>query len=277
MDGKTVRGAVRADGTQVQLSAAMNTAGPVPAQREAEAKGNEIRVFQPLPTPLDPAGTVVTLDAPHTRHIHARFPAEEKNAHVIAPIKGNHPTSHHTHKRLPRRDIPMQQRTRATAHGPDEIRRVKTRTAIRGIDFPHTSRAIQIARRRRTATTGQNSIERVHAVTSLTVRQAEPAEIAQHVREHRGIENKIHHARDMTHGEDASRVPTDTAPHAMATLRNLATGALRLTDHRNIAAGLRRHAPDARDAHRTLTTLDITCSNRTLRENDTALASSRGW
>ncbi|MEV8099762.1 hypothetical protein [Kitasatospora sp. NPDC085879] len=78
----------------------------------------------------------------------------------------------------------------------------------------------------------------------------------------------------MTHGEDASRVPTDTAPRAMATLRNLATGALRLTDHRNIAAGLRRHA---RDAHRTLTTLDITRSNRTLRENDTALASSRGW
>ncbi|MEV8099759.1 hypothetical protein [Kitasatospora sp. NPDC085879] len=42
-----MHGAVRADGTQVQLSAAMNTAGLVPAQREVEAKGSQIRVFQP--------------------------------------------------------------------------------------------------------------------------------------------------------------------------------------------------------------------------------------
>jgi hypothetical protein len=186
VDGKTVRGAVRADGTQVQLLAAMNTAGLVPAQREAEAKGSEIRVFQPLLAPLDPAGTVVTFDAPHTRHIHAGFLAEEKNAHFIAPIKGNHPTSHHTPKRLPWHDVPLQQHTRATAHGRDEIRRVKTCTVIRGIDFPHASQAIQIVRRRRTVTTGQISIERVYAVTSLTVRQAEPAETAQHVREHWG-------------------------------------------------------------------------------------------
>ncbi len=35
------------------------------------------------------------------------------------------------------------------------------------------------------------------------------------------------------------------APRAMAALRNLAIGALRLTGHSNIAAGLRHHARDA--------------------------------
>ncbi|MET9656044.1 hypothetical protein [Streptomyces sp. NPDC006510] len=55
--------------------------------------------------------------------------------------------------------------------------------------------------------------------------------------------------RDTTYAEDASRA------RAMATLRNLAIGALRLTGHDNIAAGIRHHA---RDAARPLTTLGIT-------------------
>ncbi|WP_329561100.1 hypothetical protein [Kitasatospora sp. NBC_01266] len=75
------------------------------------------------------------------------------------------------------------------------------------------------------------------------------------MRDRWGIENKIHHVRDTVYAEDAPRVRTGTAPRAMATLRNLAIGALRLTGHDNIAAGLRHHA---RDASRPLATLDIT-------------------
>jgi hypothetical protein len=95
----------------------------------------------------------------------------------------------------------------------------------------------------------------VYAVTSLAAHQADAAEIARRVRGHWGIENKLHHVRDTTFAEDASRVRTGTAPRAMATLRNLAIGALRLTGCDNIAAGLRRHS---RDATRPLTTLGIT-------------------
>ncbi|MFI8816753.1 MULTISPECIES: hypothetical protein [unclassified Streptomyces] len=62
MDGKTVRGARRPDGPQVHLLSAMNKAGPVLAQREADAKSNEITAIQPLPAPLEPAGCVVTLE-----------------------------------------------------------------------------------------------------------------------------------------------------------------------------------------------------------------------
>ncbi|MEU9046144.1 MULTISPECIES: hypothetical protein [unclassified Kitasatospora] len=60
--------------------------------------------------------------------------------------------------------------------------------------------------------------------------------------------------RDTAYAEDPSRVRTGTAPRAMATLRNLAIGALRLTGHDNIAAGIRHHA---RDAARPITTLGI--------------------
>jgi hypothetical protein len=69
-----------------------------------------------------------------------------------------------------------------------------------------------------------------------------------------GIE-ALHHIRDTTFAEDASRVRTGTAPRAMASLRNLAIGVLHAHGHRNLAAARRRNA---RDATRVLPLLGIT-------------------
>ncbi|WP_179199848.1 ISAs1 family transposase [Streptomyces sp. NRRL B-24572] len=146
VDGKTVRGAHRADGTQVHLLAAMTGAGLVAAQREVSAKTNEITVFRPMLADLDLADTVVTFDALHSRTAHARFPVEEKKAHYIAVIKGNQSLLHHHLKQLPWREVPLLDKTRATEHGRDEIHRVKTCTVTRGLDFPHAAQAV---RRRR--------------------------------------------------------------------------------------------------------------------------------
>ncbi|WP_280686062.1 ISAs1 family transposase [Kitasatospora sp. MAA19] len=254
VDGKTVRGAQRADGTQVHILAAMNSQGLVLAQREVDVKSNEITAFRPLLAPLDLADGVVTFDAMHTQVEHARFLVEDRHAHYIALVKGNHPTLHAQLKSLPWKNVPLMDKTRATSHGRDEIRRMKAATVTR-LPFPHAEQAVQIIRRRRLVRTGKVTIERLYAVTSLTMQQATVPEIARRVREHRGIENKVHYVRDVTFAEDASRVRTGNAPRAMATLRNLAIGALRLTGCDNIAAGLRHHA---RDTNRPLTTLGIT-------------------
>ena len=84
----------------------------------------------------------------------------------------------------------------------------------------------------------------VDAGTRLTAAQASPARLADWVRGHWGIE-ALHHVRDTTFAEDASQVRTGNAPRAMASLRNLAIGILRLHGHRNIATALRRNALDA--------------------------------
>ncbi len=233
----------------------MTGTGLVAAQREVGSKTNEITVFKPMLAGLDLTDTVVTFDALHSQTGHARFLVEEKKAHYIAVIKGNQPLLHQRLKRLPWREVPLLDKTRATQHGRDEIRRVKTCTVTRGLGFPHAAQAVQIVRRRRTVTTGKVTLEHVYAVTDLAAEQADAPEIAHRVREHWGIENKIHHVRDTTFAEDASRVRTGTAPRSMAALRNLAIGALRLTGCDNIAAGLRRHG---RDATRPLATLGIT-------------------
>ncbi|MEU2730612.1 ISAs1 family transposase [Streptomyces griseoviridis] len=228
----------------------------VTARREVDGKTNEITVFRSMLAGLDLTDTVVTFDALHSQTAHARFLVEDKNAHYIAVIKANQPLLHQRLKRLPWREVPLLGKTRATAHGRDEIRRVKT-ASVADLDFPHAAQAVQIVRRRRTIATGKVTLERNYAVTDLAAEQADAADIAHRVRRHRGIENQLHHVRDTAWTEDASRVRTGTAPRAMASLRNLATGALRLAGHTGIAAGLRHHA---RNATRPLATLGITRS-----------------
>jgi hypothetical protein len=91
---------------------------------------------------------------------------------------------------------------------------------------------------------GARSSVAILGVTSLTAARADGPQIAVHVRKHWGIENKLHCVRDVTFGEDASRVRTGTAPRVMASLRNLAVSVLRLAGHANIAAALRHTARD---------------------------------
>ena len=62
------------------------------------------------------------------------------------------------------------------------------------------------------------------------------------------MENSSHHIRDVTFAEDASTVHTGTAPRAMATLRNLAIGALKTLGADNIAKTTRAIRDDPRRA-----------------------------
>jgi predicted transposase YbfD/YdcC len=136
-----------------------------------------------------------------------------------------------------------------------EIRRLQV-TTVTGLDFPHAAQAIRITRRVRSLHRRRWRTVTVYAVTNLTAAQASPARLADYVRGHWGIE-VLHHLRDTTYAEDALKVRTGTAPRAMASLRNLAIGILRLHGGRNIAAALRRNA---RDATRVLPLLGIASS-----------------
>jgi hypothetical protein len=111
------------------------------------------------------------------------------------------------------------------------------------LDFPYVS---QVFRIRRTTTdlegnpvNGRKSTqETVYGVTSLTSRQATPAQVLTYNRDHWGIE-AMHHVRDLTYDEDRSQVRRARRPHAMATLRNVAISVLRLAGAENIAAATR--------------------------------------
>jgi Transposase DDE domain len=61
-------------------------------------------------------------------------------------------------------------------------------------------------------------------------------------RGHWSIENRSHYVRDVTFGEDASRIRKGAGPEIMAAFRNAAIGFLRITGATNIAETLRRNA-----------------------------------
>jgi len=93
VDGKSLRRAVREDGSRVHLlSAFLQDQGVTVAQREIPAKTNEIPEIKPLLAPLALNGRVVTADALHTQRETARFLVEDKHAHYLLTVKENQPT-----------------------------------------------------------------------------------------------------------------------------------------------------------------------------------------
>jgi predicted transposase YbfD/YdcC len=257
VDGKTLRGS--RDGDTVArhvLAAADHATGAVLASTDVDGKTNEITRFRPLLDQISDLDTVVvTADALHCQREHVAYLAD-RGAHWIITVKGNQPTLHAQLAALPWRAVPDGHRDTDRGHGRREIRTIKVLTLAGGIDFPHAAQAIQIRRRRRRIDQPKRwTTETVYAITDLLVHQAHPDHLAGWIRSHWSIENKVHWVRDVTYDEDRSQIRTGTGPQVMATLRNAAIGALRLTGVTNIAAANRLHA---RDATRPLQLLGIT-------------------
>lgn len=67
------------------------------------------------------------------------------------------------------------------------------------------------------------------------------AELLTILRRHWAIENELHWVRDVTFGEDASRVHTGTGPTVMAAIRNLAISLAHLEEADSITTFTRRN------------------------------------
>jgi hypothetical protein len=78
-----------------------------------------------------------------------------------------------------------------------------------------------------------------YKITSLPPERAGPADLLRLSRGHWAIENQLHYVRDVTLGEDASRVRSGVAPQAMAAMRNLIVAVLQRDGISNRAAGVR--------------------------------------
>jgi predicted transposase YbfD/YdcC len=67
---------------------------------------------------------------------------------------------------------------------------------------------------------GKTTVEVVYGITSLSRERGDAARLLELTREHWGIENGSHYRRDVTLGEDQSRVRKGSAPEILAGLRN---------------------------------------------------------
>jgi predicted transposase YbfD/YdcC len=243
VDGKTSRGARRADGTRVHLLGVAEHGGRLLDHIEVDVKHNETSHFAELLGPVDLAGAVVTFDALHTVRANLNWLVKDKNAHYIAIVKRNQPLLHAQVSALPWRQVPAGCATRERGHGRAETRTLKA-AHVSGLDFPHARQAIKITRWRQDTSAGRASRQTVYAVTSLTSAEATVQDLARLVREQWSIEAH-HHIRDLTFGEDSSTSRTGSGPVNLATIRAAITAALKDAGYLHIPEGRRDHTTPA--------------------------------
>jgi predicted transposase YbfD/YdcC len=247
VDGKSLRGTFpRNGGAGIHLlSAFTHDTGTVLAQRHVTVGTSEITWFPILLDDIDLTGQVVTADALHTVADHARY-LHTRGADYVFTVKENQHRLYHQLDALPWHEAPTLVFTER-GHGRSEKRTVQVLplgdyVGFTQATFPHATHAFLIERYVTHHTTRQHTAHAALGVTSLTGPAAHPAQIHTYVRGQWQIENRLHWVRDVTFGEDASRVRTGSAPRVMASLRNLAISALRLTGQTNLAKALRHLA-----------------------------------
>ena len=105
-------------------------------------------------------------------------------------------------------------------HGRVEKRTLRTTTVLtQAQKWKGMKQGLEITRER--TIKGVTTVEVVHGITSLSEQEADATRLLELTRGHWGIENGLHYVRDVTMGEDASRVRSGNAPQVMAAMRNL--------------------------------------------------------
>ena len=214
-------------------------AGDAPSSGDADNRPGA------APGKLD--GVIVTADALHTQRGHARY-LREHGGHYVLVAKGNQPTLYAALDALPWTTIEVGHREQDNGHGRRDVRVLKVidladpAHAHHRVRFPGARQAFLIERYRHFPD-GTTTAAAILGVTSLPPDHAGPAELANIIRGHWHIE-ALHHIRDVTFNEDASRIRAGAAAHVMAVLRNLVISLLKRAGYHNIAEGRRAAAWD---------------------------------
>ena len=114
-------------------------------------------------------------------------------------------------------------RTVDKGHGRIEIRTAQScqllKHWLQARGFTKAQQVVRVERVRRLKGVDAVSVE--YFVTSLDSTRATAFDLMRWIRAHWASENQSHHVRDVTFGEDGSRVRKGTAAEVMAALRNV--------------------------------------------------------
>jgi predicted transposase YbfD/YdcC len=247
LDGKTLRGSKKqgAPGTHL-LSALAHQVGVTLAQHAVDDKTNEITAVETLLHHLVLEGRIVTMDALLTQRQVAQTIVDKGGDYVMI-VKENQPRLRADIELVftlpPVGDRQDTARTIDLGHGRIEQRNLTTSEALVGYsDWPGLAQVFELGRHVMIQNTGEERVEVVYGVTSLSPERATPGRLLALVRGQWHIENKSHWVRDVTFDEDRSQVRCGSIPQVMAALRNTTIGLLRWAGHTNIAAACRRLA-----------------------------------
>jgi predicted transposase YbfD/YdcC len=188
---------------------------------------------------------IVTADALHTQRAHASYLHEHGGNYVLI-AKGNQPALFAALDDLPWTSIEVGHREENKGHGRRDVRVLKVidlndpAHQHHKVRFPGARQAFLIERYRHFPD-GTITATALLGITSITPEQASPTDLAEIIRGHWHIE-VLHHIRDVTFKEDASRIRAGAAARVMAVIRNLVISLLKRAGYHNIAEGRRAAA-----------------------------------
>ena len=247
LDGKTLRGAGTAEQPAPHLLAfCTHQSQETLLQVRVSEKTNEIPVAKAVFPCLPATPRVYTADALHTHSAFMQV-AHDLHGFSLLTVKGNQPLlfadlhlafTDPTTSCLPE-PPPLIERRR----GRIEERSIRVTTDLNDYLRPNWPLVQQVAQLTRTVTvkrTGKHTQETVYLITDLPPALASPSRLLELNRAHWGIENGLHYVRDVSFGEDRSRLRSGQAPQILAALRNLVITLIHRQGSCHIAAS-RRH------------------------------------
>jgi len=243
-DGKTLRGSFDhfTDQKAIQvLSTFLTDNRLILAHAEIAEKTNEIPTAQELIAQLGLTGCIFTFDAMNCQEKTLQA-AHLTGNEVIVQVKENQKTLFQDCQATAEtvRPAEVYQEPPTKAHNRIESRKVEVFPHPRLTDADKWSLVeaiIKVERERHCFNTKTQCWERSDETSfyiSTTVLSAE--EFCTGIRAHWSIENRDHYVRDVTLGEDKSRIRTN--PHIFAKLRSFALNILRVNNVENVSLEL---------------------------------------
>lgn len=257
IDGKTSRRSGKVDATPLHLvSAFAARAGLVLGQRATAQKSNEKTAIPELLSVLALEGCIVTLDAMGT-HASIAHAIRAKGADYVLSVKDNQPIladsikdffklfqaspehTPHTHSTMVDKDHGRLETRHCYAfdalsclHKPEQWPDLKSFAVI------ESQRQIQ----------GKTTVEQRLYLSSLP---ADAQRLAQAVRAHWNVENRLHWCMDVVFADDQMRARTNHAAHNFAVLKHITLNLIRMDAmQRKGSIKARRLIASASDSYR---------------------------
>ncbi len=223
VDGKTSRRSFDGENRPIHLvNAFASEVGIVLGQLKTADKSNEITAIPTLLDMLDVAGSIITIDAMgcQTKIVEKVI---EKKADYLIGLKGNQGQLHDDVKELfeskPNQICFSSEREFDKGHGRLETRQCTVTQDVQWLKDRHPqwmqlNSVIEVESKREIK--GKISIEKRYYISSLA---AEPLKILNAVRQHWGIENKLHWVLDICFNDDQSRIRKGNSPRNIGIIK----------------------------------------------------------